>query len=104
VDFLRENGVISDQMAATLNVAMRPMVDRAYGPAPAQGPGWQAPRLADLGSNIGTPVNVAPATGPANLVPAATNTLKVWNQVQNLLPQGGGLAKAGALLPKGKKR
>ncbi len=112
VQLLRESGV-PDGMADEMERVLRPVVERAYGPAPA--PVRPALRLPDL-PNVVVP-NVAPVTIPLNAagnVVSAANAVRVLSQLGNalpdkpapklgLLPKKNPLPKIG-ILPKGKKK
>ncbi len=119
--YLQDSGM-SAGMAASLDAFLRPMVDRAYGPAPAR----SGVQLADL-RNVANenPLNAISNANDAisngsnaisvgnNVISAgnqAVNAYNVANQVRRVLPQNGvALPKVPTLpkilkLPKGKKK
>ncbi|CAJ1504385.1 PE-PPE domain-containing protein [[Mycobacterium] burgundiense] len=102
VQLLRDAG-ISGPMADEMEQVLRPVVARAYGPAPAPvRPALRLPALAH-----GLP-NLAPVTIPINAttnVVSAVNTARVVNQIRQALPKKNKnpLPKIG-ILPKGKNK
>ncbi len=90
VTTLRNAGV-PDPVANDLQVVMKPMIDRAYGPPPPPLPGVQPPNLGNL-PNLGDIRDITiPITAvngsltAANGTLAAANTARTLNNVRNIL-------------------
>jgi len=89
---IEDNTGLSNETAQRLDEILRPMVDAAYGPAPAQKtalpfnppafniPALNAPAAGAVGPAV-TPV------GPVTSAPTLVNATKVFNQVRGLLPR-----------------
>jgi hypothetical protein len=89
---IEDNTGLSNETAQRLDEILRPMVDAAYGPAPAQKtalpfnppafniPALNAPAAGAVGPAV-TPV------GPVTSAPTLVNATNVFNQVRGLLPR-----------------
>jgi 3'-(hydroxy)phthioceranyl-2'-palmitoyl(stearoyl)-2-O-sulfo-trehalose (hydroxy)phthioceranyltransferase len=89
---IEDNTGLSDETAQRLDEILRPMVDAAYGPAPAQNtatplnlPAFNIPALnAPAAGAVGPAVS---PVGPVTSAPSLVNATNVLNHVRGLLPR-----------------